>query len=102
MDKKDFIRKMQLIQNFHSEQETVAALINRITDSSSVVVKIGNYLVESIIISITKELGLLESNNHWIEWWLYEDVDKVVYDDDEIINVETLDNLYDFLIELRE
>lgn len=33
----------------------------------------------------------------WIEWWLYEDVDKVVSYDGKQVKLSTVEKLYDFL-----
>lgn len=32
-----------------------------------------------------------------IYWWLFEDVDKIIYDEDKEINVEKIEDLYDYL-----
>jgi len=32
-----------------------------------------------------------------IYWWLFEDVDKIIYDGDEEINVEDIEDLYNYL-----
>lgn len=34
-----------------------------------------------------------------INWWLYEDVDKVLYYKDKEISVKTIDELYDYINE---
>lgn len=32
-----------------------------------------------------------------IYWWLFEDVDKIIYDEDKEINVEKIEDLYNYL-----
>ncbi len=32
-----------------------------------------------------------------IYWWLFEDVDKIIYDGDKKINVEKIEDLYNYL-----
>ncbi len=96
MNKEQFVKRMQLVQNFHSEQNTLATLIQKITDGYCVPT-IGNYLVEEIIDIISENLGANEEND-WIGWWLYEDVEKVIYDGENEISVRTLEELYDFLV----
>lgn len=102
MAKEQFIKRMQLIQNFHSEQETLSVFIDKITDGYPVVT-IGDYLVDEIINMITEDLKINKEDN-WLNWWLYEDVDKVVYEEKDgkkiEISVRTLGELYDFLISL--
>ena len=70
MTKEQFIKRMNLIQNFQSEQQTLSVLIDKIT----------------------------EGYNDILAWWLYEDVDKVIYDKDKEISVRTLEELYDYII----
>lgn len=95
MTKEQFIKKMSLIQNFHSEQETLSTLINKLTDGFSVVT-MGNYLITEIIDNINKDLEIEDKG--LIEWWLYEDVDKVIYFKDSSLSVRSLEELYEFII----
>ena len=94
MTKETFIKRMGLIQNFHSEQQTLSVLINKITDGYNVVT-IGDYLVSEMINIIEEDLGYKDI----LGWWLYEDVDKVIYDEDKEISVRTLEELYDYMTE---
>lgn len=93
MTKEQFIKRMNLIQNFQSEQQTLSVLIDKITDGYSIVT-IGDYLVDEIINMIEEDLGY----NDILAWWLYEDVDKVIYDNEKEISVRTLEELYDYMI----
>ena len=95
MTKEQFIKKMSLIQNFHSEQETLSTLINKLTNGFSVVT-IGNYLITEIIDNINQDLEIEDKG--LIEWWLYEDVDKVIYFKDSSFSVRSLEELYEFII----
>ena len=92
MSKEQFVKRMRLIQNFHSEQETLSVLIDKLIDGYNVVT-IGNYLVQEIIDMIEEDLGY----NDILAWWLYEDVDKVIYDKGKEISVRTLEELYDYI-----
>ncbi|MFW5891140.1 MAG: hypothetical protein ACOCUI_02875 [bacterium] len=96
MTKKQFIKRMQLIQNFHSEQNTLSQIIERISDGHCVV-NVGNYLIEEIIDMINEALNI---KTGLISWWLYEDVDKIIYDieNNKDISVKTLDELWDYII----
>ena len=93
MTKEQFINRMSLIQNFQSEQETLQVLIDKITDGYNVVT-IGNYLVSEMINMIEEDLDYRDI----LGWWLYEDVEKVIYDKDKEISVRTLEELYDYII----
>lgn len=93
MTKEQFIKRMNLIQNFQSEQQTLSVLIDKITDGYSIVT-IGDYLVSEMINMIEENLGYMDI----LAWWLYEDVDKVIYDNEKEISVRTLEELYDYII----
>jgi hypothetical protein len=97
MDKKTFTQYMQQIQNFHSQQETVSDIIEKISDGWCIIT-IGNQLVEIIINLINKTLHIQDTE--LLSWWLYEDVDKIIYenDDETEVSVRTLDELYEYII----
>lgn len=97
MTKEQFIKRMELIQNFHSEQETLQVLIDKINDGYSIVT-IGNYIVDELVNMIMEELHITDKD--LLSWWLYEDVDKIIYDMDKkpLYNVKTLDGLYDYIV----
>ena len=97
MTKDEFIRKTRLIQNFHSEQQTIQSLIDKISDGFPVVT-IGDYLVAEVLRTISEQLNI-PSDDDLLEWWLYEDVEKVIFEKDKRIDVSTLENLYDFIID---
>ena len=101
LNKDQFIKRMSLIQNFHSQQETLSVLIDKITDGYSVPI-IGNCLVNELIDSIHGSLEI--SDEDLLKWWLYEDVDKVIYDtvNNVEISVRTLEELYDYIVECKE
>ena len=85
---------MSQIQTLHSQQNTLNKLIDKLTDGFSVV-NIGNYVVEELINMININLELKDTN--LLDWWLYEDVFKIIYVDDKPVKVETLDELWDYI-----
>lgn len=95
MTKEEFIKKMKLIQNFMSEQDTLQALINKLTDGFCVPT-IGDYLVTELLDMISDKMNIKYDDLFY--WWLYEDVDKIIYVDDREIDVGTLEKLYDYII----
>lgn len=106
--KEQFIKAMSQIQNLHSQQDTLNKLINKLTDGFSVV-DIGNYVVEELIKMISINLEIKDEG--LLSWWLYEDVEKIIYDTklnkntnlyEQIeIKVETLDELWDYIQNYR-
>jgi hypothetical protein len=102
MNKDQFIKRMKLIQNFISEQDTLQVLINKLTDSHNVI-SMGDYIISEMINMIEEDLGYKDI----LDWWLFEDVEKAIYEDDENGNeiensVRTLDELYDFMVNNKE
>ena len=95
MTKEQFIKRMSLIQNFHSEQKTLSVLIKKITDGYPVVT-IGDYIINELLDMIEEDLHIKDKD--LLSWWLYEDVDKVIYDNEKEISVRTLEELYDYII----
>ena len=95
MTKEQFIKRIQLIQNFHSEQETLGVLINKITDGYPIVT-LGDYLITEMIDMIEENLG----HKDMLEWWLYEDVEKIIYNSDNTVfaDVTKLEDLYDYMV----
>lgn len=94
INKDQFTKAMSQIQNLHSQQDTLNKLIDKLTDGFSVV-DIGNYVAEELIDMININLELKDTN--LLDWWLYEDVEKIIYIDDKPVKVETLDELWDYI-----
>ena len=96
LSKDDFARRIALIQNFHSEQQTLGALIDKLTDGYPVVT-LGNNLIAELIAITAQELN---DNDDFISWWLWEDVKKVVWigEKEQEISVRTVDELYNILV----
>ena len=94
MTKEQFIKRIQLIQNFHSEQETLGVLIDKITDGYPIVT-IGDYLITEMIDMIEENLD----HKDMLEWWLYEDVEKIIYNLDNTVfaDVTKIEDLYDYM-----
>ena len=98
MTKEQFIKRMSLIQNFRSEQDTLSVLINKISDGYPIVT-IGDYLVNELIDTISEDIHIEDKD--LLSWWLYEDVEKVLYDNETEISVRTLGELYDYIITIN-
>lgn len=96
MTKEQFIKRISLIQNFHSEQDTLSKLIDKLTDGFNVV-DFGSYLVDEIVNMINEDMNIEDED--LLFWWLYEDVEKIIYNSNgkEEISVRTAEELYDYL-----
>jgi len=90
VDKESFIKTINKYKQF--------------IDTSNKLYDLGIDLCEGVIsdsIDTIFDAWLVEFLNEedidTIYWWLFEDVDKIIYDGDEKINVEKIEDLYDYL-----
>lgn len=95
MNKEKFIKIMESIQEHSKTQEIFGNSLKLISDSFPIIT-FGDKLISELIEILEDELKDIDN---YIEWWLYEDVEKVVYVNKKEIDVRTLDKLYDFLKE---
>jgi hypothetical protein len=98
MTKEKFVKRLGFIQNFQSEQQTLNVLIDKLTDGSACV-NFGYSLIDEMIDMINEALHI--EDDDLIFWWLYEDVDKVIYSGDDFkteIPVRTPAELYDYIV----
>jgi len=99
MTKEQFIKRINLIQNFHSEQETLSDLIDKLTNSNSIV-EFGDELVFEMIDMISENVNLSKDDD-LLSWWLYETDNRILYEgkDCEIkIDIKTPEQLYNYIV----
>jgi len=101
MTKERFVKTINLIQNFQSEQNTLSVLIGKLTDGYGIV-EFGDNLIFGIINMIDEDMKIAEDDD-LLSWWLYEDVDKIVYETNDDgkknkIEVKTPEQLYNYII----
>ena len=53
---------------------------------------------DAVDIAIKAISRLLGGKEDYIDWWLYEDVNKIIYDGDEEFNVEKVEDFVEWLI----
>lgn len=53
---------------------------------------------DAVDIAIKAISRLLGGKEDYITWWLYEDVNKIIYDGDEEFNVEKVEDFVEWLI----
>lgn len=95
MTKSQFIKAISLILNFHSKQITLSTFLHNYMDGFSVVT-FGDELIDIIIELINTALNI--KDKELINWWLYENVEKVIYYGENKIKVKTIDELYDYIL----
>lgn len=92
MTKEQFIKQIELMQSFN--------------DTIDQFVELGMNLVETPLFNIPAEMFdnfidsiCTEDGSELVFWWMYEEVDKVIYVDGKEIHLDTLDQLYNYLRE---
>lgn len=99
MEKDLFIKRMNTILDFEKEQKAISSLIDKITDGYPVVTFGGDLILE-LLSSINEAMNIRD--NDLLSWWLWENVDKIIYytekDNKQEIKVETLEELYDYIL----
>ena len=99
MTKEQFVKRINLIQDFQKEQKVLGELIGKLTDGYSLV-EFGNNLIFGIIDSLSEDMKI-NIEDDLIGWWLYEDVDKFLYEGEDCeteIDVRTAEQLYDYMV----
>lgn len=84
------IRKQEEINNKISEA------LNPVCEGNGFFYAGGQYYLSALIDVLKVALEI--EDDDMLEWWLYEDIDKIIYKNDEPINVESIDDFYDYLI----
>ena len=101
MTKREFIKKIEIIEGFIEEQERYAKIINSLLTDGSGIFTFGSNIIEEWIKDISK---MSKINIEAIEWYLYEkpfanskNQDRTCkYDDGFEMNVLTPSDLWDF------
>ena len=97
--KEQYCRMVTAIQEHYKEVTRFEKFIDEFNDGTYICT-LGDVLVTNIIWLLTQLTHDKEDkyNETWLSWWLWEDVEKVVWDkDNNPIDVSTVDKLYDFL-----
>jgi len=99
ISKEEFCKAIALIRQQEETDRTFAKALELVVDGRFVYGTENKYLeAASHLLS-----SIFRDTSDWISWWLYEDVEKVIYDGDNEIPVETPEQLYDFLVsEMQE
>lgn len=99
ISKECFIERMQAIDDFYGEQHVLYDALDPIVDGYFVIT-LGDKLIDTIVKQTNEEL--YPQDMDLLSWWLYEDVDKIINVDNKEINVEQLEDLYDFMINAKK
>lgn len=92
--KRDFIDFIAAIKKYESILDKMEDVLNTrggLHESDF------NIAVEELM-SIFFDSHFTEEGCDMIYWWLYEDVKKIIYDEDKEINITDIEDFYDYLI----
>ena len=99
ISKKDFIERMNAIETLHEDQSLLFEALESITEGYFIVT-LGDKLADTILKQTNAELHPQDMD--LLAWWLYEDVEHLLWIDDKEVNVEKLEDLYDFMISVKK
>jgi hypothetical protein len=99
ISKEEFCQAIALIQQQEETDSKFTKALELVVDGRFVFGTESKCL-EAVLHLLT---SVFRDTSDWISWWLYEDVEKVIFDGDNEIPVETPEQLYDFLVsEMQE
>ena len=96
-DKERFCNSLRNILNYYKKLEELENVLNCVLIESPIGESI-TFIITDLIRSLANDD---ENTVEDIEWWLYEDVEKEWTIDNEIVKVETPEQLYDALKKLN-
>lgn len=106
--KEDFCNLINSMKDVDKKFDSISKIFEG-SEGFSGPITINNKLYENILIILEKEFG--DEKTKTIEWWLYENVDKNVYiskdssinltDEEVIVSLDTVEDLYDYLVYLN-
>lgn len=95
MQKEQFKKYITYILDYHKELDKWCDTLGSTLFDAPIFHKVG-YLADAVIDYLGQGN---EELTDLISWWLYEDVDKVLYYKDKEISVKTIDELYNYIKE---
>lgn len=91
---------VEALQEHYKEVAEFENALDKFNQSGTYIFTIGDVLAENImylLTTLTHDEEDIEGGT-WLSWWLWEDVEKVIWDaEGNRIDVSTVDKLYDFL-----
>lgn len=101
LSKETFVRALRLIQEQADIMDTVRQQLGRLGEKPTY------FNIDSLHLQALLEVlaEVMEDKNDWIEWWLYEDVEKLVSWEENGVEVTAdltdPENLWEFLVSNR-
>lgn len=101
LSKATFVRALRMIQEQADIMDAVRQQLGRLGEKPTY------FNIDSLHLQALLEVlaEVMEDNNDWIEWWLYEDVEKLVSWEENGVEVTAdltdPENLWEFLVSNR-
>lgn len=95
ISKRNFCKIINIIQNFQQERDAFTESIEKFCDGY-IILTLGDSTIQSLVEYLEV---VTYDDGDYINWWLYEDVEKVVFVEEQEISLSTAEQLYDFLEE---
>ena len=106
LKKETFVDVIQLIRKQEKINEKITEALDLICEGSGFFYDGGRFYCEALLKVLRESMGDYEDfSSSWIDWWLYEswNGDHDAWDEDgNKIKLETAEDLYDFLVELKK
>lgn len=96
LSKDEFKKVIENIQKQDEINDTITTALNPVCEGNGFFYDGGRFYRSALMIALNAALDLKDKDI--IEWWLYDNVDKIIYFENEDISVVSIDDFYDYLI----
>lgn len=94
LSKKTFLEVIDLIKKQEEVHDKMSEAFSQICDGNGLLFTGSEYYYKAMLKLLIESM---HDEEGFIEWWLYEDVNKVIYIDDKELKIPTAEKFYDFL-----
>lgn len=95
LTKQEFVKIIKDIQENDKEHNELTKVLSKFCDGAGFLFLGDSKIYYNLLMLLKKEMN---DSDNFIEWWLYEDVEKIVRIRDKVYTIDTVEQLYDFLI----
>lgn len=96
INKELFVTVIHLIQEQEKVDSKFSKALELVCDNVGIVYGTGNKLHQAVFLLLE---DWCNDVGQYISWWLYEDVDHVVHDETHEWHLNTIEDLYEFIVE---
>lgn len=99
LTRKEFVQIIKDIQENDEAHNELTKVLGPFCDGAGFLFTGDIKIYKNLLMLLRREM---HDEGDLIGWWLYEDVEKVLYVEDREYEVKTAEQLYDFLLDNRE